>query len=142
MLRRPAKCNISLPCNIPTIMFPNTSEWLHHVGAPAPLPQQLEQISQGTHLAASPYRCTCQPSLPTPHFYFSVDLSCHTNAYSSTAPQLESGFPPFRGTCSNGEGEKKKPLPLPSLRPTRMEPPSYDSRVYGLTRLLGTLPPQ
>ena len=34
------------------------------------------------------------------------------------------------------------PSSPPSLRPTRMEPPSYDSRVHGLTRLLGTSPPR
>ena len=32
----------------------------------------------------------------------------HTNAYSSTAPQLLRVASPYRGTCSNGEWGKKK----------------------------------
>ena len=66
--------DLRLSCNIPTsIMLPNTCEWLHHIGAPAPIGLwaggKKQKTSRLHHIGApasfftsrrvaSPYRCT------------------------------------------------------------------------------------
>ena len=74
----------------------------------------------------------------------------HINAYRRTAPQLLRVASPYRGTYSNGGGRGKKKKNIHNTSPSSPRlwgqrewcPPSYDSRVHGLTRLLGTFPPR
>ena len=129
------------------------------VHLPAPLLQQLEQISLWTSGGFT--REVHLPNPPANPLYYIIGWSVmpHPNAYNSTAPQLLRVASPYRGTCSNGEGgktQKKKNKKIktnnnniytspvfPGLWGQReRNPPSYDSRVHGLTRLLRTSPPR
>ena len=63
--------------------------------------------SLSEHLAASPYGAPAKPPCQL-LYYIIVDLSCHIPMHSSTAPRLRLLMAsPYRGTCSNGEGQKK-----------------------------------
>ena len=123
--------------------------------SPPPLLQPPPLVfALGRPFRAVRSRSLSPPAPPTPPLHSVMFWAVHLGP---SGAQLANSFPfELTPTSFNHEHwltnsqflyyKKKKilssPSSPPSLRPTRMEPPSYDSRVHGLTRLLGTSPPR